>query len=54
MDLRADMVKQAQEEVRANMDKNAMEANVQRLVDAESKQLKVSGKMRSWGGLSRR
>ena len=41
MDLRADMVTQAQDEVTAHADRNSLEVNVQKMVKAESQQLQV-------------
>ena len=43
MDLRADMVTQAQDEVRAHADKNTHDVNVQKLIKMETKQLEVNG-----------
>ena len=41
MDLRADMVTQAADEVRANADLNSQQVSVQKLVKMETKQLEV-------------
>ena len=41
LDLRADMVSQAQSEVLANAEQAAAEINVQRLVDKRTKELQV-------------
>ena len=41
MDLRADMVTQAEDEVRANADQNSQQVSVQKLVKMETKQLEV-------------
>lgn len=41
MDLRGEMVLQAQEDVKAHANQNTLELNVQKLVDKESKELKV-------------
>ena len=41
MELRGEMVSQAQDEVKAHAQQNALELNVQKLVDKESKELKV-------------
>ena len=41
MDLRADMVTQAEDEVRAHSDQNSQQVSVQKLVKMETKQLEV-------------
>ena len=41
MDLRADMVTQAQDDVKANVDKASTEHNIQRLIDRKTKELQV-------------
>jgi len=47
LDLRADMVSQAQSEVLANAEQAANEINVQRLVDKRTKELQVCYSMQS-------
>ena len=42
-ELRAEMVAQAQDEVKAHADQTAAEFNVQKMVDKQTKELKVGG-----------
>lgn len=41
MDLRADMVTQAQDEVKAHADRSAIDVNIQKIVRSETKQMQV-------------
>ena len=41
MDLRADMVTQAQDDVKANVEKASTEHNIQKLIDRKTKELQV-------------
>ncbi len=41
MELRGDMIAQAQEDVKANAEANAIESNIQKVVDKKTKDLQV-------------